>query len=216
MKKMQMKWTIVFLVFAFISCNANDNSGRDDEGTLRNTSRMLDSKNEWTQPLETLPAVKQKGKVDGISGSVSVNADNVFLSGKDSQFKGVFPRINGFTGIDDSLFDDEAYKIIKNVAEAFVENSSIEPYMSRDSIHALVVFKYDLDNMFGNAEFSSYVLGEPFKGNDFYECPLRLYFKSEIKSEKKRFDDELHLDLKFSMKKTDSTWRIFKIEFMQN
>lgn len=211
-----MKWEFVFLVFAFVSCNGNDNSLQDSEGTLRNTSRMLDSKIEWTSGIESLPAAKQRGKVEGISGNISVSADNIFLSGKDSHIKGVFPRINGFTGIDVSSYDDEALRIMKNVAGAFVEKTSVEPYVSKDGIHSLVVFEYDMEQMFGDAEFSSYVLGEPFIGDDFYECPLRLFFKSDSVDGKRRFDDELHLDLKFFIKKIGSTWRIFKIEFMQN
>lgn len=213
---MRVRWELVFLAFVFFSCNSNENGIQDSEGTLRNTSRIFDSRTEWTVEIESLPAEKTAGRVDGISRNISINADNVFLSGKDSAHKNVFPRINGFTGMDVSLYDAEALRIMKNIAGAFVEKSSIEPYVSKDYIHSLVVFKYDMEQMFGDAEFSSYVLGEPFKGEDFYECPLRLFFGSDNVEEKKRFDDELHLDLMFYIKKTGTTWRIFKIEFMQN
>lgn len=179
-KKVPVK--IVFILLAMIcipaitSCS-NPNAGNETDGTntLRNTADSISTNTKWTAELEAKRLTAIVNGADGMEKSITAAPDNVFASGNEKAYEPLYPEIPGFARLNTTLLDEGALQLIDSFCTAITARTDADTFMAKGSLYSLVLFLYDLDEKNGPV-FKSYVLGEPFKNDDIFQCPIRFYY----------------------------------------
>ena len=78
-----------------------------------------------------------------------------------------------------------------------------EKYFEAESLYSLVIFLHDFSEI--KANVLNHVAGEPFFSDGIYQCPVRIFLKT---NDKKNSSADIYAYLK----KIDQEWKIFQLE----
>ena len=139
--------------------------------------------------------------IKNVSSKTALSPASVALAFIDS--KSVFPNFKDSFGLDISSMDKEALKILDSFFYSFEKNEDCEKYFEAESLYSLVIFLHDFSEI--KANVLNHVAGEPFFSDGIYQCPVRIFLKS---NDKKNSSADIYAYLK----KIDQEWKIFQLE----
>lgn len=201
-----------------------------DAATLRTTTDAIEKNMQWTTELEGGRLTQKVVGIDGFESSIVAGPDIAFASGNEDAYAPVFPAIPGFSTLNTSMLDESALSLLDTFCTAITTGADADACMEKGHLYSLVLFLYDLDQKDGPL-FSSYVLGEPFKNDEVFQCPVRFYYASNDKKEqpvaaglpipqdavpvdvKTGTVYEPSLDVYLYLVKEDSYWKIDQIAY---
>ena len=226
-----------YCIVAVTACS-NPNNGNESENntTLRYTADVIVNNTQWTAELETKVLTTPVNGADGIEKSITAAPDNVFASGSEELYEPLYPEIPGFSRLNTSSLDVGALQLLDGFCSAITANSDADNFMAKGDLYSLVLFLYDLDETNGPL-FKSYILGEPFKSDEIFQCPVRFYYDntkvpgteqsgtpaaqqigatngSTVDANKQTGSSfEPHLDVYLYLKQDEGAWKVHQIAY---
>jgi hypothetical protein len=169
----------VAMAAVLLSCsNPNSGTAVDTDGTLRSTADAIANSTEWSPELEPDLLTGKVTGADGVETTLVAGPENIFASGNEKSYEPLYPSIPGFALLDTSSLDGATLQTLDGFCTAITTGVDADSFMAKDHLYSLVLFLYDLNQTDGPV-FSSYVLGQPFKGDDdTFQCPVRFYYDS--------------------------------------
>ncbi|WP_407397308.1 hypothetical protein [Treponema sp.] len=194
------------------SCVSHENGGNSDASTLKSTASMIDSSTKWTDSIEARILSEDLSNVKGISNRLSPSPELFPVSEAFQKDERVYPGISGAFSLDTSRFPESGFSFVDGFLSAFEKGEGVENFFEPSTIYTLVMFKYDFQRLFGDMKLSWHAIGEPFSGDGYYQCPVRLFFAEES-NEKKNYD-RAHADAIIFIRNSDSGYKIISIDLV--
>lgn len=201
----------VFCISLF-SCSSPEGSAFSGDDNLRELALLYDSRTNWTQSIESDVLANPVERPNGISPNIILSPTAMAACSEDS-FVPVFPSIHGFASLDVSTMDVDALSFLKSFLGRICSGDAPESMVISSQMHTLSFFYYDIDQSIGDVEFTHAVIGKPFDGSDFYQCPVRLYFTRKDSSSESEYVLP-YVDVFFYVRLYSNDWKCCKIEFM--
>lgn len=162
-------------ILTFSSCNnANSLDITQDINTLKNVVSQRNENIKWTGEVEPNRLTEKIHTSPYISKSLSLTPNVMIAFEGGMPREPVFPQIDNFGSLDISNLD---YKIISNINSFFDQlknNENCDSFMDSNSIFALSLFLYDLQQIDFSLNDLSWIIGKPFLMDDIFEIPIRL------------------------------------------
>lgn len=191
----------ILIVALFVSCAASVEESEVKDDTLKNSVENFERTSLWSNEIEAdilkekLPAVKK------ISPKTILSPASVALASVDS--KTVFPNFKDSFSLDVSSMDKNALKILDLFFYSLESNADCEKYFETEYLYSLVIFLHDFSEM--KLNILNHVAGEPFFSDGIYQCPVRIFLKTNDKKNSS-------VDIYVYLKKTNQEWKIFQLE----
>ncbi len=178
--------------------------------TLKSTAAQLDSATDWTDSLEGDLLSTTYTSINGISEGLDRSVELLPLLKSFSDGKKIYPQITGSYSLDTSELPEGCFSVINDFLKALEKGESLENYFEESNVYSLVMFKYDLQRLYGEAKVLWHAIGEPFCGEGFFQCPVRLFFESE-----KNYDGE-HADAMIFVRDGESEFKIVSVDLINS
>ena len=191
----------ILIVALFVSCAASIEESEAKDDTLKNSVENFERTSLWSNEIEAdilkekLPAVKK------ISPKTILSPASVALASVDS--KTVFPNFKDSFSLDVSSMDKNALKILDSFFYSLESNADCEKYFETENFYSLVIFLHDFSEM--KLNILNHVAGEPFFSDGIYQCPVRIFLKTNDKKNSS-------VDIYAYLKKTNQEWKICQLE----
>lgn len=191
----------ILIVALFVSCAASVEESEVKDDTLKNSVENFERTSLWSNEIEAdilkekLPAVKK------ISPKTILSPASVALASVDS--KTAFPNFKDSFSLDVSSMDKNALKILDLFFYSLESNADCEKYFETEYLYSLVIFLHDFSEM--KLNILNHVAGEPFFSDGIYQCPVRIFLKTNDKKNSS-------VDIYVYLKKTNQEWKIFQLE----
>lgn len=191
----------ILIVALFVSCAASVEESEVKDETLKSSAENFERISLWSNKIESdilkekLPAVKN------ISSKAALSPASVALASVDS--KPVFPNFKDSFSLDISSMDKDALKILDSFFYSLENNADFEKYFETENLYSLVIFLHDFSEM--KAKVLNHIAGEPFFSDEIYQCPVRIFIKSNDKKKSS-------VDVYAYLKKIEQEWKIFQLE----
>ena len=170
----------ILIVALFVSCAASVEESEVKDDTLKNSVENFERTSLWSNEIEAdilkekLPAVKK------ISPKTILSPASVALASVDT--KTVFPNFKDSFSLDVSSMDKNALKILDSFFYSLESNADCEKYFETEYLYSLVIFLHDFSEM--KLNILNHIAGEPFFSDGIYQCPVRIFLKT---NDKKKF-----------------------------
>ncbi|MDO5772750.1 MAG: hypothetical protein Q4P16_00360 [Spirochaetales bacterium] len=191
----------ILIIAFFVSCAASVEESEVKDKTLKSSAENFERISLWSNEIEADILKEKLPGIKNISSKTALSPASVALASVDS--KSVFPNFKDSFSLDISSMDKEALKILDSFFYSFEKNEDCEKYFEIESLYSLVIFLHDFSEM--KANVLSHVAGEPFFSDGIYQCPVRIFLKS---NDKKNSSADIYAYLK----KIDQEWKIFQLE----
>ena len=185
----------------FVSCAASVEESEVKDETLKSSAENFERISLWSNEIEADILKEKLPGIKNVSSKTALSPASVALAFIDS--KSVFPNFKDSFGLDISSMDKEALKILDSFFYSFEKNEDCEKYFEAESLYSLVIFLHDFSEI--KANVLNHVAGEPFFSDGIYQCPVRIFLKS---NDKKNSSADIYAYLK----KIDQEWKIFQLE----
>lgn len=202
--------TIFVSFLLFFSCASHTGGDSSSGITLKSTAAKLDASTNWTATIEEDLLSRTYREINGISGKIDVSIDFLPAAKPFYEGKKIFPRIIEAYSLDTDSMPEKCYSLLDNFLKAFEKGEGLETYVEGGSVYSLVMFKYDFDRLYGNSKVLWHAIGEPFCGEGFFQCPVRLFFESE-----KNYDGE-HADAMIFVRDGESEFKIVSVDLINS
>ena len=191
----------ILIVALFVSCAASVEESEVKDETLKSSAEKFERISLWSNEIEADILKEKLPGIKNVSSKTALSPASVALAFIDS--KSVFPNFKDSFGLDISSMDKEALKILDSFFYSFEKNKDCEKYFEAESLYSLVIFLHDFSEI--KANVLNHVAGEPFFSDGIYQCPVRIFLKS---NDKKNSSADIYAYLK----KIDQEWKIFQLE----
>ncbi|MCR5764266.1 MAG: hypothetical protein K6G00_12875 [Treponema sp.] len=201
MSKKFLNVLYILCFFVYASCSKK-NSPAKKLSTLRDEAVILESRLSWADELPEKPEEYVLLEQDVGSDPVLVIL-NQETAGKSDQEHAHYPSLPDFTVLDTSAYEESQKSVIENFCTAIIQRTSADSYIMSGYMHAMVLFRYNLEKEGVSLEnIEDYVLGKPFINEKECQCPVRFYL-----------DDETYIDVNLYIVKAGQNWKIHQIEY---
>ena len=191
----------ILIIAFFVSCAAAVEESEVKDETLKSSAENFERISLWSNEIEADILKEKLPGIKNVSSKTALSPASVALAFIDS--KSVFPNFKDSFGLDISSMDKEALKILDSFFYSFEKNEDCEKYFEAESLYSLVIFLHDFSEI--KANVLNHVAGEPFFSDGIYQCPVRIFLKS---NDKKNSSADIYAYLK----KIDQEWKIFQLE----
>ncbi|MDY2615345.1 hypothetical protein [Treponema succinifaciens] len=191
----------ILIIAFFVSCAASVEESEVKDETLKSSAENFERISLWSNEIEADILKEKLPGIKNVSSKTALSPASVALAFIDS--KSVFPNFKDSFGLDISSMDKEALKILDSFFYSFEKNEDCEKYFEAESLYSLVIFLHDFSEI--KANVLNHVAGEPFFSDGIYQCPVRIFLKS---NDKKNSSADIYAYLK----KIDQEWKIFQLE----
>lgn len=191
----------ILIIAFFVSCAASVEESEVKDETLKSSAENFERISLWSNEIESDILKEKLPGIKNVSSKTALSPASVALAFIDS--KSVFPNFKDSFGLDISSMDKEALKILDSFFYSFEKNEDCEKYFEAESLYSLVIFLHDFSEI--KANVLNHVAGEPFFSDGIYQCPVRIFLKS---NDKKNSSADIYAYLK----KIDQEWKIFQLE----
>lgn len=196
--------------FLFFSCASHTSEDNSSGVTLKSTASKLDSSTEWTASIESDLLSQSYRETKGVSSKIDASIDFLPASKAFDEGKRIFPEITGAYSLDTGDMPEKCHALLNDFLKAFEKGEGLESFVEGGCVYSIVMFKYDFDRLYGDAKVLWHAIGEPFCGEGYYQCPVRLFFESE-----KNYDGE-HADAMIFVRDCDSGFKIVSVDLMNS
>lgn len=191
----------ILIIAFFVSCSASVEEYEVKDETLKSSAENFERISLWSNEIEADILKEKLPGIKNVSSKTALLPASVALASVDS--KSVFPNFKDSFRLDISSMDKEALKILDSFFYSFENNEDCEKYFETESLYSLVIFLHDFSEV--KASALNHVVGEPFFSDGIYQCPVRIFLKS---NDKKNSSADVYAYLK----KIDQEWKIFQLE----
>lgn len=191
----------ILIIAFFVSCAASVEESEVKDETLKSSAENFERISLWSNEIEADILKEKLPGIKNVSSKTALSPASVALAFIDS--KSVFPNFKDSFGLDISSMDKEALKILDSFFYSFEKNEDCEKYFEAESLYSLVIFLHDFSEI--KANVLNHVAGEPFFSDGIYQCPVRIFLKSNNKKNSSA-------DIYAYLKKIDQEWKIFQLE----
>ncbi|MCR5217325.1 hypothetical protein [Treponema sp.] len=198
--------SFAFFSYLLISCSTPESQFDKDKQTLRSLAGTMDSNIEWTENLETKGSEKPEAP-ENLASNVKTSVQSVVVSIEDGQ--PVYPYIEGFASLYLGNADKNCVEKVRNFADSLIKGEYLSSSMMKDREYELTVFSYNFKNAAAGQEAETYLLGNPFTGDEEVQFPVRVYFKSDISN----YEVKPHVDFFVYLQNDAGSWKIVSFDF---
>ena len=167
----------ILIIAFFVSCAASVEESEVKDETLKSSAENFERISLWSNEIEADILKEKLPGIKNVSSKTALSPASVALAFIDS--KSVFPNFKDSFGLDISSMDKEALKILDSFFYSFEKNEDCEKYFEAESLYSLVIFLHDFSEI--KANVLNHVAGEPFFSDGIYQCPVRIFLKSNDK-----------------------------------
>ena len=164
----------ILIIAFFVSCAASVEESEVKDETLKSSAENFERISLWSNEIEADILKEKLPGIKNVSSKTALSPASVALAFIDS--KSVFPNFKDSFGLDISSMDKEALKILDSFFYSFEKNEDCEKYFEAESLYSLVIFLHDFSEI--KANVLNHVAGEPFFSDGIYQCPVRIFLKS--------------------------------------
>lgn len=208
--KLKVGTAFLILFFLFSSCASHTSEDNLAVTTLKSTAAQLDSATDWTDSLEGDLLSTTYTSINGISEGLDRSVELLPLLKSFSDGKKIYPQITGSYSLDTSELPEGCFSVINDFLKALEKGESLENYFEESNVYSLVMFKYDLQRLYGEAKVSWHAIGEPFCGDGYFQCAARLFFESDM-----LYYGE-HADAMIFVRKNESGFKIISVDLINS
>lgn len=212
MKSLLWPFLAVSFCFSLFSCSNPEGFAYSGDENLRELALAYDSKTNWTESIESDVLTNPVERPNGVSSSIYLSPAVMAAVSEDS-YAPVYPSIHGFASLDVSTMDIDALSFLKSFLARICSGEAPESMVISTQMHTLSFFYYDINQLIGDVDFTQAVIGKPFDGSDFYQCPVRLYFTRKNSSPETEYFHP-YVDVFVYVRLYSNDWKCCKIEFM--
>lgn len=187
----------------FLACTPATDGVSESRTTLKDSALRMENSVEWTNTLESDDQSEESDTAQRFKISDDVMITPLSLSVSRLNFTPSYPSFTDGFSLDTRGLNADISSLISSFLDSYSAQSGYEQYFSPESIYTLVLFSHDLNEL--GFQYGTYMFGEPFSQENFYQCPVRLFSsESEDKSE--------YIDVYIYVSEAESEWHISQIE----
>lgn len=191
----------ILIIAFFVSCAASVEESEVKDETLKSSAENFERISLWSNEIEADILKEKLPGIKNVSSKTALSPASVALAFIDS--KSVFPNFKDSFGLDVSSMDKNALKILDSFFYSLESNADCEKYFETEYLYSLVIFLHDFSEM--KLNILNHVAGEPFFSDGIYQCPVRIFLKTNDKKNSS-------VDIYAYLKKTNQEWKIFQLE----